>query len=74
LALAKLPPTKSALQRFRSHLTVGQATRPAREAEVGELWLNHQSNPYPKGAVEAEARTQFGNVRVAADFDRVKVG
>jgi propionyl-CoA carboxylase beta chain len=46
----------------------------AREAEVGELWLNHQFNPYPRGAVEAEARTQFGNVRVAADFDRVKVG
>jgi ribonuclease Z len=58
----------------RSHLTVGQATRLAREAGVGELWLNHQSNRYPKGAVEAEARSGFGNVRVAADFDRVTVG
>ena len=58
----------------RSHLTVGQATRLAREAGVGELWLNHQSARYPAGAVEAEARAGFGRVRVAADFDRVSVG
>jgi ribonuclease Z len=58
----------------RSHLTVGQATRLARDAGVGQLWLNHQSNRYGKGLVEAEARAGFGNVRVAADFDRVTVG
>ena len=58
----------------RSHLTVGQATRLARDAGVGQLWLNHQSNRYGKGLVEAEARAGFGNVRVAADFDRAVVG
>ena len=58
----------------RSHLTVGQATRLARDAEVGELWLNHQSNRYARGVVEAEAKAGFGNVRIAADFDRVTVG
>jgi ribonuclease Z len=58
----------------RSHLTVGQATRLARDAEVGELWLNHQSNRYARGVVEAEARAGFGNARVAGDFDRVAVG
>ncbi|EWY37120.1 ribonuclease Z [Skermanella stibiiresistens SB22] len=58
----------------RSHLTVGQATALARDAGVGELWLNHQSPRYPAGAVEREARAGFGNVHVAADFDRVTVG
>jgi ribonuclease Z len=53
---------------------VGQATRLARDAEVGELWLNHQSNRYGRGVVEAEARADFENVRVAGDFDRVMVG
>jgi ribonuclease Z len=58
----------------RSHLTVGQATRLAIEAGVGQLWLNHQSNRYAKGLVEAEAKAEFGSARVAADFDRVTVG
>jgi ribonuclease Z len=58
----------------RSHLTVGQATRLAERAGVGELWLNHQSNRYARGVVEAEARAGFGNARVAGDFDRVAVG
>lgn len=59
--------------RSRSHLTVADAARLAREAGVRRLWLNHQSSRYRAGEVAAEARALFPDARVAADFDRVLV-
>jgi ribonuclease Z len=59
--------------RARSHLTVADAARLAREAGVGRLWLNHQSGRYRTEEVAAEAASLFPGARVAADLERVRV-
>jgi len=55
------------------HLTAAQAARLAAEAGVRELYLTHLSRRYRESEVLAEAQAIFPNVRVARDFDRVKV-
>lgn len=62
-----------ATARTRGHLTVADACRLARLAEVGRLVLTHQSDRYDPAEVEAEARAHFEPVMVAKDFDRVEV-
>ena len=55
------------------HLTAAQAARLAAEAGVRELCLTHISRRYRESEVLAEAQAIFPNVRIARDFDRIKV-
>lgn len=59
--------------RERSHLTIGDAARLAREAGVGRLWLNHLSPRYSAQAIADAAAAAFPGARVASDFDRITV-
>ncbi|UOR12382.1 ribonuclease Z [Halobacillus amylolyticus] len=58
------------------HSTVKQAATLAKEAEVGELILNHLSSRYHGPAIkqlEQEARAIFKNTTIASDFYQHKV-
>jgi ribonuclease Z len=55
------------------HLTAAQSARLAVEAGVRQLYLTHISRRYREAEVLAEAQAIFTPVRVARDFDGVKV-
>lgn len=57
------------------HLTAGQAGRIAKKAKVGKLILTHISQRYDKNIKELldDAKKEFGDVRVAEDFDREEI-
>jgi ribonuclease Z len=57
----------------RGHLTAAQASRLARAANVGALYLTHLSSRYQHAEVEAEARAIFPAATAARDFDRITV-
>ena len=63
----------AALARSHGHLTAAAAASLARNAEVGELLLQHISGRYPPEEILAEAASTFRNARVVADFDRISV-
>lgn len=63
----------AALARSHGHLTAATAASLARDADVGELLLQHISGRYPAEEIMAEAAAMFPRARVVADFDRVLV-
>jgi ribonuclease Z len=63
----------AALARSHGHLTAATAASLARNAEVGELLLQHISGRYPAEEILAEAAATFRNARVVDDFDRISV-
>ncbi len=63
----------AALARSHGHLTAATAASLARNADVGELLLQHISGRYPDEEILAEAAALFPRARVVADFDRVSV-
>ncbi len=62
-----------ALAKDHGHLSAGQAARLARDAEVGQLILNHISGRHRERDLEDEARAIFPNTVIARDFDVFKV-
>src|SRR5271165_3668210 len=56
----------AALARSHGHLTAAAAASLARNAEVGELLLQHISGRYPAEEILAEAAATFRNARVVA--------
>ncbi len=63
----------AALARSHGHLTAAAAASLARNAEVGELLLQHISGRYPAEEILAEAAKTFPRARVVADFDRISI-
>lgn len=59
-------------ERF-GHLTAKQSATLAKEAGVGQLFLNHISRRYRERDVLEEARNVFPSVHVARDFDRFQI-
>jgi ribonuclease Z len=64
---------EATMAREFGHLTAAQAARLAAEAGVQQLCLTHISRRYQSSAVLAEAQAVFANVRVANDFDHLKI-
>ncbi|MGA8757982.1 MAG: MBL fold metallo-hydrolase [Stellaceae bacterium] len=63
----------AALARSHGHLIAAAAASLARNAEVGELLMQHISGRYPAEAILAEAAKTFPRARVVADFDRISI-
>ncbi len=55
------------------HITAAEAGWLARQAQVGQLFLNHVSRRYPPHQILEEARSSFRNTILAEDLDRFTV-
>lgn len=55
------------------HITASEAGWLAREAQVGQLFLNHVSRRYPPRQILNEARSAFPGAVLAEDLDHVRV-